>query len=423
MAIGEQGCWQGPVGATLGAEVVRRTRRAARPRRARRVAGFLVSVTALSLMLAEVPAPASTSGPITLNLIRPNQTALANSLVAVYMEPFEPPEEYVPNLLASGRTDAAGRFSFEVPDSIQSSVAEHHINALVRAMDPQRRWLVDWTLVLPTSGPATETVPAMIRVSDAFPQVAPSDEEWVGAPTVREEEDTDPDDGDPSESEVVVEEPDSDACTQVTADAACALDHAVASKRRWVKVTQHHLSKGMKGTFSYLKGRETQTEIAAKVGGGDWYVGGWVTELKKRSDSHEATKEGPFHRVWLARYRYVKYHYVFCNEWTAICYDAYHWKPKHWTGGIARSDWVASQPDRDPQYSEKLVGTYTRDSGQNVTFGMGVHIAGLSLSSQAGYSAITQLTWKKIAGCPKARWLFGAAADPAVAKIIFARCE
>jgi hypothetical protein len=386
--------------------------------------GLLVSMTAMFLVLVDGPTPASASDQITLTLTRPDGAALANARVAVYLEPFEPPEEYVPERLASGRADGAGRFSFPIPASIQSTVGEPEINALVRAMDPQRRWLVDWTLVLPTSGGALETVPATVRVSDAFPSAPPSEEDWVGTPVVREVEADDPDGGDPSEDEVVVERPDSDACMP-TPDAVCATDHQVATKRRWVKVTQHHLSKGMRGSFSYLNGRETQTQVATKVGNANWGVGGWVTELKNRSDSHTATKEGPFHRVWLARYRYAKYHWVvYCQEnWLyGVCATGYTWKPKNWTGGIARSDWFATQPDRDSKYSVKLVGTYTRNSGENVTFGVGVQLVGLELKSQSGYSTITKLTWEKIPGCSKARWLYGNGADPAEAKVIFASC-
>ena len=183
---------------------------------------------------------------------------------------------------------------------------------------------------------------------------------------------------------------------------------------RYVKVADFHVADGMTGVFYYRKGRETRTETLASVNHGPWTVGGWRKELRDRGSSVRIVKRGDYHRTLLARYEYRLYR---------ACYEFHGcirtWRPRIWTGTIARSKASLGQLlDREHWIELGIGHTWTTDNASNKTYNVGLSLMGVGLSSQAGYSDITQLSWTGRA-CAR-RWLGGHHAWPTESPVIYA---
>lgn len=207
----------------------------------------------------------------------------------------------------------------------------------------------------------------------------------------------------------------------------------VKKTRRWVKVLQWHVARGMDSTFFYRKGsRNTKTDIAYRFGSGPWRVNGRWKEAVKRRSSVDIPKSGPYHRVRFMRYRYYKWKEVLDEDCPSYVdpEDCFHpverwWEPHHWTGGSAKqSDWTPDQGAINWDVAERLpVGWIARRStDENANFAIGLRLAGLELGSRAGYHTTTEVQWTGTSGCPHKRWLWGKNRDWTQAYIVQASC-
>ncbi len=60
---------------------------------------------------------------------------------------------------------------------------------------------------------------------------------------------------------------------------------------------------------------------------------------------------------------------------------------------------------------------FRKTQGRNIEYGLGVHLKGLELNAQTGYSVITKLVWEGVrSGCDN--WLLGENIDPVSAIVV-----
>lgn len=206
-------------------------------------------------------------------------------------------------------------------------------------------------------------------------------------------------------------------------------DQQEGSAFRWVKAMRQHVAQGMTGTYHYLQGvSETSSQVAMLQCepdcGNNWFVKGWHGETQERSQSLEAAKQGPFHRVWEMEYQYRLYRRCtgvwagegngYCTQWT------YFWKMHHWTLGH-RSEIHADQPPRHAENTIRLESgvTIRKQSMDQEEFGFGVGLVNLELNSQSGFRAATAVSWTGTGSCSN-RYLFGKYHKPASAPVVFA---
>lgn len=184
--------------------------------------------------------------------------------------------------------------------------------------------------------------------------------------------------------------------------------------RRWVAVTEFHVALGFDGVFHYEDGRETKTQAAVRFGGGTWRVGGWVTESRNRGARWVWPRRGPFHRRIAAEYLFRKS--VRCSR--NGC--ARMWTPYRWTGRLRPGAIRIQTTGWNNPYKFRLPHghSWTKWQGTNKAMEMAVSIRAVSLRAQAGYSAITRMTWKSTQRC-RENWIDPINADAAVASLIY----
>jgi hypothetical protein len=329
---------------------------------------------------------------------------LRGAVVAVYLEPFDAPSASPAQLVASGLTDGEGRFSFSpaasplVVEQAELS-ARHVVNISIEVADFERGLLVSRDVLLPVENSYSEKV----RATGSFPArdlVARTAARGLGAQALA---------------------------------SSSAGTKKLAERARWVRITQHHIGRGLNGRFCYLSGRDMSHQVAVrfKVGGswGDWEIGGWKTEQLAReagscapsSAARPKGMKGPYHELRRAKY---EEHKVQSDKWLCdpggggcIRSTKQVWRPHHWTGGLGIEKIRLHQARRKP-------GNWTiyergrdfwKDTRRNTEFGRGVVLAGLELNSQTGYSDITKLWWLSTRRCRR-NLLWGGGDDPGGAR-------
>lgn len=299
--------------------------------------------------------------------------------------------------------------------------------------------MVNWNLVMPSTGGTSYTITANINIPTDAPELASlSTQELASASETSCTPVADPDGSDPLAAETEAD-PDTSNDTfdpgtvqstlecipgqatpsEFSTDADGTLSHN-AESLRWVKIANHHNARGMRSTFGFLRGRDTTVHAAVKVGGKNWEAGGFVKELSSRTARRTKTITGEFHRIRYARYQFNRYQQCICgpDQQTFIR----RWKPHHWTGGLRKS---RTAVDLDPRLAGNWIklgvnDTFSVTNQRNINYGAGVSLVGLALNAQTGYSSITDLSWKGIqAGCDK--YLYGKNTDPATAREVQAR--
>ena len=399
---------------------------------------------ALPTAMAQTASPAS----IVLNLKFPDGSALSNAPINVYQEPFQHGASYQLVQLATGTTDASGRFSFSVP----YSDTEPEINALIAAVNSNRTWMVRWHEVMPTSGSATYTITANIDLSVSAPNASSTPaRDLITFSNPQCERAADPDGGVDANAAELEADPDGpddtyvrgtyqtlETCLQSGGGTSSALESGATGEevaassvyedadgslvhvdetKRWVRIVNHHSAPGMRSRFTMGTGRDTSTQVAVKVGDGRWSAGGYMTEISRRTASRTKVVEGRYHRRRAARYVFYKYQYICCSDSYIVI--TYEWKPHHWTGGLRRTNFALTQTPRKAANSIRLGvnDTFVKATSNNINYGAGVHLAGLDLNAETGYSSITKLSWTGIkAGCDK--WLYGEHTDVVQARMV-----
>lgn len=197
-------------------------------------------------------------------------------------------------------------------------------------------------------------------------------------------------------------------------DASGATACATSLIRRWVAVTEFHVALGLNGVFHYEDGRETKTQVAVNVAGRGWTLGGWMTESANRGARWVWPRRGPFHRRIAAEYLFRKS--VRCSR--SGC--ARMWTPYRWTGRLRAGAIRIQTTGWNNPYKFRLPHghTWTKWQGTNKTMEMALSIRAVSLKAQAGYSAITRMTWKSTQRC-RDNWIDPINADAAVASLIY----
>lgn len=203
-----------------------------------------------------------------------------------------------------------------------------------------------------------------------------------------------------------------------------AAETVVDQKRRWAKVMDHHGAPGMASRFTFTEGSFKELRLQVLQGSsptGPWGKGGMTFEGTNRDAKAKAPwKYHEFNRTWYARYRLYEYETCGAGPYSMYCY--YEWKPHHWTGGIKRSTYTASEASFNSNYAERLNGSFSRTSGENNTFEAAVMIFGIGLAGNSGVETTSKMEWMAIDGCSGTRYLYGDSNDPAVSRIVNAAC-
>ena len=349
-----------------------------------------------------------------------------------------------------------------LPDLYELGADQPFINVEVHAVDPDHTWLAVWYLALPLDGTYGETITANMDLSkmpgaaelssealaglegnvttclpntepDGFDAMLPLIEDvfdgGLGPVNPMSHTDTNricavsaqPADADPTSS--------AEGYPTVLSPEECVpapYTCLAATKTRWTKVAEMHSAPGMRHSFLYGEGRDTQTNVAIKsADGGGWGLAGWAFEDSARSQMAYMVQAHNYHRERLMQYMFHKYrtcYYAFVGGYS--CWDT--WRPEFWTGGFEKqSKDPVVQPPRDWNRSIKIgVGSswYT-ETARQWGFGLGVQLGPINLGSQAGFSSITRLFWDGVDGCGQSRILWGAAGKwPFEAPRIYAIC-
>lgn len=416
---------------------------------------------------ADESAAAPPSATVTLAFSAPDGGSFSDAAVRVYLKPFNHPDVYVPSLIAQGRTNSDGRFTFVPTDSaeviaqalvgagvypdttsLEDLSAEElerfplGVNLIAKGVDRTLRWGASLDLTVPLFEALEVDVPATTDLS-FLPSGEMTEDDINEIDFVQCDPIPDPDSGDPfaeTEPDPDWEDPgpkpaneDYPAClVPKPEDNTRADSDAPKPINRPVKIFVQSVSTGVNGRVCYRNGTETQTETAVQVGydgdWGAWKVGGWSYEHSSRgngtcspSESADGNgKPGKFHRVRYAEYQFRAWKHTHCNYFGTTCYQERHFEPYGWTGGRGFIGPEVTKPDRDSDLDMRLPDgdDWWKDRKNQARFGAGLSFAGLTLGSQSGYSHATSIWWLSTGRCrknflytggqlvPKADWRF-----------------
>lgn len=372
----------------------------------------------LFLYGGEAIAAAPTGPSLTLTFTSPDGAPMSGAQVSVYLFPFDAPSDFVPQLLASGTADASGVFVGSLDTSGARPVVGPFgagsaplINTVVMAIDASGRWLARYDAIMPIGLNYSDGYVANADLS-AQPSTAavttPSSlRDYVTILSVQRLPSTDPG-GDRFAAHLRTDR----RAPSVTVPSVI-VDQTV----RQVKVLEMHIAKGMHGVFTYSAGQATSAQAAVKVGTQAWSIGGMVLEETDRGASGSVAKDGGYHQLRYAGYRFYEY-----NTCPSKGPCTLEWRINHWTGDLSQYA-SASQPAFNLAYAAQLPQNgATRSTGQTNIFGASVNLQGLSLSSKAQYYANTKMVWTQISGCSGTRYLYGQNQDWPVAPTVYATC-
>ena len=412
----------------------------------------------LADMDASLQDPCSLTGTcgVQLLLTSPAGGALSNASYRMYLRPDVLAPDYVPPLLSAGRTDISSRIQLNISTAMRALPAAQlpdpgeTMNVVLLAVDDSHRWMVDWNIVLPTSGAYSEAIVANTDMAAELPDERTSlktkDILGVASFSMDVVPASDPEEPDPLLSEVDnsnevpgedvepttsphaayeaslqawanAEGDDEDKCPEPEPSEMCK----IKTRPRWVKIAALHADKGLLGKFGCGNGKETSTQIAGKFEGSNWKVTGWVREHVSRDAYGARQKEKEFHRVMLAQYMYHLWKRTPCCD--PGMKNSKQWYMGYWTGDLAKSTYEPPVEPHDPKWDIKMEwpdSVFSTSTQKNEEFGFGVGLSGLELNSQTGYSSITDLTW--FSNGPNCDWkrLWGKGVSPTNADIIYA---
>lgn len=364
----------------------------------------------IGLILASVVpgAAADDAEPIHLTFHSPDGQPMSAATVGIFLHPFDHGHTFLPTRLLLGEADADGRFAFSLTDRplavAQSNLSvDGWINVEIRALDPQRRWMVSMPASLPVFDPHSQVLTANITFeSDPLPSARTTEEIFKSTPVT--------------------------GCND--ADTEMPMCQELLRKRkRPVKIASLHIARSMRGTFAFRDARETSHETLVRACAptqcDQWQAGAFRRENRRRGSESVIPRKGSYHRVMRATYEERKYRYCSSGQSFENCqHEVQYWEPHIWTGKI-NLKMKPNVPDAvrfDRSYAKPLHRgeTFKTFSQDNQTFGKGLTLLAVELKSQTGYSQSTRLKWKGLSGCSK-RWLYGNHKYPTEAGAIYAR--
>ena len=411
----------------------------------RRISGLVVVLSVA--MSGPIPVGASSDSGVTLEFTHPSHggpVPAAGSSVAVFLFPFDAPDEFVPPQIARGTTDEAGRVTFELTQDPNAAAAARmtstgEINVIVRAFNDDRTWSGDWEFASPISN-AHHQLRMRSAMDPASTEDVSADQLLATGPVIT---DTPPAgfscDALPASTQAQPVPGPADGSPPWDPYAACADEEMMPGSGegiviRWVKYMGFHLSEAMSGTLTYAKGRGSKFQEAYQFcyplsGGCGTFRGGMMRIEENSRSTRVDMKPNLKHTRWMFEYKAERRRRCVETEWQdganfGRCKRTKrYFVPLAWTWGTDRTrirHGVSPKMREDNRIVLATGATLITEKHRNKVFGKGVTIMGLSLDSQANYSEITQLSWAAEPGCRK-HYLYGKRMKPRRAPVVYAR--